>query len=92
MNRPRLTAAELDAALTALPGWRNIDGKLHREWKFGDFRAAFAFMTKVALAAEAQDHHPEWWNSYATVRVWLWTHDAGGITAADVALASAIDA
>ena len=46
----------------------------------------------VALAAEAQAHHPEWWNSYATVRVWLWTHDAGGITAADVALATAIDA
>lgn len=91
MPRTRLTAAALDAALATLPGWRATDGKLHREWKFADFRAAFAFMTKVALAAEAADHHPELWNSYATVRLWLWTHDVGGITADDVALAKALD-
>lgn len=91
MPSPCLTPPELAAALQDLPRWRIVDGRLHREWKFADFRAAFAFMTRVALAAEAQDHHPEWWNSYATLRVWLWTHDAGGITAADVTLARAID-
>lgn len=88
----RLADSELQAALAALPSWRLDGGKLYRELTFADFRSAFAFMTQVALAAEAMGHHPEWWNSYRTVRVWLTTHDAGGVTAHDTALARAIGA
>ncbi len=91
MPRAPLSPQDLRAALATLPGWVVVDGKLHRAYQFADFRAAFAFLTKVALAAEAADHHPEIFNSYSTVRLWLWTHDAPGITADDVALARAID-
>ena len=85
---------ELGRALEELPGWSIDEGKLHREFRFDDFRAAFGFMASVALAAEAANHHPEWFNVYGTVRVWLTTHDAaegGAITAKDVALAREID-
>jgi 4a-hydroxytetrahydrobiopterin dehydratase len=89
---PRLSDSQLRAALAELPGWRADGGKLYRELTFADFRAAFSFMTKVALAAEAMNHHPEWWNTYRIVRVWLTTHDEGGITEKDVALARLIRA
>ncbi|MEM0907205.1 MAG: 4a-hydroxytetrahydrobiopterin dehydratase [Pseudomonadota bacterium] len=62
-----------------------------RDIKFADFTAAFAFMTKIAIAAEKMDHHPEWSNVYNKVSIRLTTHDAGGLTQKDVALASAID-
>lgn len=87
-----LAPADLDAALRALPHWSLRDGKLYRELVFADFRAAFGEMTRIALLAEARGHHPEWWNSYKTLRVWLTTHDAGGISAKDVELARAIGA
>lgn len=88
----RLTDAEIDAALTGLPGWtRNGDG-IERSYRFKAFVEAFAFMTRVALLAEKADHHPEWSNVYNKVEVRLTTHDAGGITSKDVALATAIDA
>lgn len=86
-TRSILTPDELSAALQALPHWTLEDGKLHRTLRFDDFRAAFAFMTTVALTAEARNHHPEWRNVWNTVEIWLWTHDAGGITQADVELA-----
>ena len=63
-----------------------------REFVFPDFNRAFAFMTQVALAAEKADHHPEWSNVYRTVDIVLTTHDAGGVTELDVALARFIDA
>jgi len=67
------------------------DDALHGEFKFQDFREAFAFMTEVAFAAEAADHHPEWSNVYNTVSVKLTTHDAGNtVTQKDHDLASAI--
>lgn len=88
----RLDDNALSAALTELPHWRLDDGKLHRELKFADFVAAFAFMTKVALVAERMNHHPEWFNVYGTVRVWLTTHDEGGISDKDLALARVIGA
>lgn len=86
MSSP-LEAKALDAALAELPGWSVEAGKLHREFRFPDFVAAFGFMSRVALLAEKRDHHPEWKNVYGKVVVDLVTHDAGGITAKDVELA-----
>lgn len=88
----RLSDDEVQTALGDLPGWRLDEGKLYREFEFDDFVGAFAFMTAVALHAEKADHHPEWFNVYRHVRVWLTTHDAGGITARDTALAAAMNA
>ena len=87
----KLSDSELRDALSALPEWRVVDGKLHREFKFADFVHAFGFMTTAALAIEKMNHHPEWFNVYNQVRVDLTTHDAGGITAKDVELAGLLD-
>jgi 4a-hydroxytetrahydrobiopterin dehydratase len=87
----KLSDAELRTALSALPEWRIVDGKLHREYKFADFVHAFGFMTTAALAIEKMNHHPEWFNVYNQVRVDLTTHDAGGITVKDVELADLLD-
>ena len=93
MARPeKVSGAALYAALDGLPGWTLDEGKLHREFVFSDFNAAFGFMSRVALAAEAADHHPEWFNVYNRVRVHLTTHDAGGITALDLDLAERMNA
>ena len=87
----KLTEAEIAAALPNVPGWtRNGDG-IERQYKFADFTQAFAFMARVALLAEKADHHPEWSNVYNRVDIRLTTHDAGGISARDFALARAID-
>ncbi len=75
-----------------LPAWRLEGEALAREWNFRDFSAAWGFMSRVALLAEAQDHHPEWSNVYGRVAIRLTTHDAGGLSARDVRLARAIDA
>ena len=90
----RLTDAERDAALARLPQWTLRDDGLAivRKLKFSDFGEAFGFMTRVAIAAEKADHHPEWFNVYNRVEITLTTHDAGGLSARDVALAEAIDA
>jgi 4a-hydroxytetrahydrobiopterin dehydratase len=90
-KRARLEGDALREAVAGLPGWSLRDGKLHREFRFADFVAAFGFMTRVALVAEAMDHHPEWSNVYSRVSVDLTSHDAGGITARDLALARRID-
>ena len=89
----KLTADERVAALSKLPGWTYDSGRdvLIQDFKFKDFSEAFAFMTRVALLAQAADHHPEWSNVYNKVSIALSTHDAGGISAKDVALATAID-
>ena len=94
MTVPRLSPAERDAALARLPAWHlREDGlAIVREFRFGDFGEAFAFMTRVAIAADKADHHPEWSNVYNRVEITLTTHDAGGLSARDVALAQAIDA
>jgi 4a-hydroxytetrahydrobiopterin dehydratase len=91
MARPRLSEDELAHALSELPSWSLAAGKLHREYRFIDFSAAFGFMTRVALAAERMNHHPEWSNVWNRVVVELVTHDSGGITASDVALAKKMD-
>jgi 4a-hydroxytetrahydrobiopterin dehydratase len=85
---------EREAALRALPHWRYDEAAraISRAFRFGDFGEAFAFMTRVALAAEKADHHPDWSNSWNKVEIALTTHSAGGVTAKDLALARAIDA
>jgi 4a-hydroxytetrahydrobiopterin dehydratase len=88
-----LSEQERSAALAGLPGWR-YDSEaraLRRDYRFADFPAAFAFMTRSALAAEKADHHPDWSNSWNEVAVALSTHSAGGVTEKDVALAKAMD-
>ena len=73
--------------------WTEADNTLYRKIQFSDFSEAFAFMTRVALAAEKMDHHPKWTNVWNTVEVWLSTHDAGDIvTEKDRRLAAQIDA
>lgn len=77
-----------------LPGWRLLPDRdaIARDFKFRDFSAAWGFMARVALLAERHDHHPEWSNVYNRVSITLTTHDAGGLSERDVALAQAIDA
>jgi 4a-hydroxytetrahydrobiopterin dehydratase len=89
---PKLTPQEIDDALARLDGWRLVEGKLHRELRFGSFVHAFGFMASVALVAESMNHHPEWRNVYDRVSIDLTTHDAGGISHKDVTLAERIDA
>lgn len=73
--------------------WTETDNALYRKFEFADFSEAFAFMTRVALAAEKMDHHPKWTNVWNTVEVWLNTHDAGNtVTEKDRKLAARIDA
>lgn len=88
-----MTVAARKAALATLPGWTLVQGgkAIAKQFKFADFNAAFGFMTKVALNAEAMNHHPEWSNVYNRVAITLTTHDAGGVTARDIALARFID-
>lgn len=72
--------------------WQQQENTLYRSFSFKDFSEAFAFMTRVALLAEAQQHHPKWTNVWNTVEVWLTTHDAGNVvTDKDRRLAAAID-
>jgi len=87
----KLSDAELNAALAELPGWKLEKGKLHREYKFADFIHAFGFMSTSALAIEKMNHHPEWFNVYNRVAVYLVTHDAQGITTRDIELAAILD-
>jgi 4a-hydroxytetrahydrobiopterin dehydratase len=89
----RLAGEARAAALTTLEGWSEVAGRdaIARTFTFADFNAAFGFMTRVALVAEKSDHHPEWRNVYRTVEVVLATHDAGGVTERDIALARAMD-
>jgi 4a-hydroxytetrahydrobiopterin dehydratase len=72
--------------------WKEKDNKLYKKFEFKDFSEAFAFMTRVALAAEKMDHHPLWTNVYNKVEIWLNTHDAGDVvTDKDRKLAKTID-
>lgn len=84
---------ERAAAVAELDGWEYdaAEGAIKRRFMFGDFAQAFAFMTKVALAAEKADHHPDWSNSWNRVDIALATHSEGGVTAKDIDLARAID-
>ncbi len=88
----KLTMETVAARLSEVPGWR-LDGAseaLTRDIRLKDFSEAFALMTRVALAAEQADHHPEWSNVYNRLSIRLTTHDAGGVTERDFALARRI--
>lgn len=89
----KLTGEGRKQALAKLAGWVEAPGRdaIAKTFVFKDFNEAFGFMSRVALVAEKHDHHPEWKNVYKTVEVVLSTHDAGGLTAKDVALAEAMD-
>ncbi len=92
MTVPLLSPDEITALAAALPDWTVLPDRLRREWRFRDFSEAFGFMSRVALAAEALDHHPEWSNVWNRVTIELTTHDCGGLSARDLALAQRIDA
>jgi 4a-hydroxytetrahydrobiopterin dehydratase len=89
----KLSAAERAALAEALPAWKLVEGRdaITRTFRFKDFSEAWGFMARVALLAEAQDHHPEWFNVWNRVEITLSTHDASGLSARDVRLAQAID-
>ena len=89
-----LTQDALMAALATLPEWKVVADRpaIRRSFHFADFSAAFGFMARAALEAERADHHPEWTNVYNRVDVVLTTHDAGGVTDKDIALARRMDA
>jgi 4a-hydroxytetrahydrobiopterin dehydratase len=91
VTRPAKIGAR--AALKDLPLWSAAEGRdaIARSFKFADFASAFAWMSRIALAAEKLDHHPEWSNVYNRVEVTLATHDAGGVTELDVQLAKIMD-
>ncbi|MGE0152671.1 MAG: 4a-hydroxytetrahydrobiopterin dehydratase [Reyranellaceae bacterium] len=88
-----LTADRRRQALAQLPGWQPVEGRdaIAKSFKFADFNAAFGFMARVALMAEKSDHHPEWFNVWNRVDITLSTHDAGGVTEKDIALATFIE-
>lgn len=87
----RLTNDKIEEGLSELSGWAVKDGKLHRTFEFKNFIQAFGFMTQVAILAEKQDHHPEWFNVYKTVIVDLVSHDSKGITPRDLRLARSMN-
>ena len=90
----RLTGPARADALADLDGWSEVDGRdaIARNFRFRDFNEAFGFMARVALFAERADHHPEWFNVYNRVEITLSTHDAGGVSEKDIALARFINA
>jgi len=90
----KLSAEARQSALKGLTGWSEAAGgnAIARKFTFKDFNEAFGFMSRVALIAEKNDHHPEWRNVYRTVDVLLSKHDAGGVTARDIDLAKAMNA
>lgn len=90
----KLSATERAQALKELSHWRGVKegAAMARSFKFKNFSEAWGFMARVALLAESQDHHPEWFNVYNKVDITLSTHDCGGLSARDVKLAKAIDA
>lgn len=96
MTRKKLSSTEISDHLALLNGksgtkWEIREGKLHKEYRFPHFTAAFGFMTQAAITAEKMNHHPEWFNVYNKVVVDLVTHDARGITILDFELAKQMD-
>jgi 4a-hydroxytetrahydrobiopterin dehydratase len=89
----KLSSVARDAALAELEGW-SLEASpeaIEKRFRFADFGAAWAFMSRVALLAEKANHHPDWSNTYNRVSIRLSTHEASGLTERDIALAKAID-
>lgn len=87
----KLTEEQIRTELSGLQGWSVTNGKLHKDFVFDDFIEAFGFMCKAAIHIEKMNHHPEWFNVYNKISVDLVTHDAGGITQNDIALARTLN-
>jgi 4a-hydroxytetrahydrobiopterin dehydratase len=92
MPAQKLSDAEVKEQLARAKGWTLVNGKLHREFECKDFVAAFGNMTRVALVAEAMNHHPEWFNVWNKVVIDLNTHSVKGISNLDFELAEKINA
>lgn len=91
MALTKLSREDIAHALGSLPGWSFADGKIRRVFEFESFNAAFGFMSRVALYAEKNNHHPEWSNVYNRVTIDLVTHDAGGVSTRDIEMARYIN-
>jgi len=87
----KLSSETIENELKNLAGWSIVDGKLHKEFQFGDFNEAFGFMARASMHIEKMNHHPEWFNVYNKLVVDLTTHDAGGITQNDIQLAKILN-
>ncbi len=90
----KLSGEARRAALADLAGWSEVEGRdaIEKSFKFKNFNEAWGFISRVALAAEKMDHHPEWFNVYNRVDILLSTHDCGGLSERDVKLAGRIEA
>ncbi|WP_121116673.1 4a-hydroxytetrahydrobiopterin dehydratase [Croceibacterium ferulae] len=88
-----LTPEQRAGALATLPGWTYDPARraFHRALKLADFAEAMGLMMRIAVVAEKADHHPEWFNVYNRLEIWLTTHDAGDVSQRDIALAQAIN-
>lgn len=91
MSRKRMTDVQIAARLNRLSGWRRVGKSIERTWRFETFVEAVAFMNRVFALAEAANHHPDLTNAWTTVRVRFTTHDAGGLTERDFAIAAKVD-
>ena len=91
MKTSKLSESDITSRLEKLVGWHVDNGKLYREFVFKDFVEAFGFMTRAAFAVEKINHHPEWSNTYNKVRIHLVTHEVGGLSASDFALAQRLN-
>ncbi len=87
----KLSPATIEIKLTELDGWTLVADSLVRLFAFKNFVEAFAFMSQVAVLAEAMNHHPEWSNVYNRVEINLTTHDVGGLSERDFSLAQQIN-
>jgi len=87
----KLSKEEINDHLESLEGWTYSDNAIHTSFEFENFKEAFTLMTRIAFEAEAQQHHPEWSNSYNELEISLSTHDAGGVTEKDFKLAKTIE-
>ncbi|MBT5496137.1 MAG: 4a-hydroxytetrahydrobiopterin dehydratase [Alphaproteobacteria bacterium] len=89
----KLSPEDRAAALSELSDWEALDGRdaIRRKFVFADFNEAWGFMSRIAMEAERRDHHPEWFNVWATVDITLSTHDCDGLSSRDVELARFID-
>jgi 4a-hydroxytetrahydrobiopterin dehydratase len=87
----KLSEKEIQQQVSALDGWKVVNGKINKSFEFDDFVQAFGFMTRVAMKAEKMNHHPEWFNVYNRVKIDLVTHDVSGISNYDIKLAKTID-
>ena len=89
----RLEGAARQQALSTLSAWQNVQGRdaIEKHFRFNDFSAAFAFMTRVAFVAETMNHHPEWFNVWSKVHIVLTSHDVSGVSSRDIDLAKEFD-